>query len=86
MLYYTETVNPGLLLRPFHIRLVLNNGAPLNSALVERIPCARLCSAHTSKIRNKRMSSDIMKGTKVQTLGVRAVAGVCMVHGWLLGP
>ena len=28
----------------------------------------------------------IMKGTKVQTLGVRAVAGVCMVHGWLLGP
>ena len=26
-----------------------------------------------------------MKGTKVQTLGVRAVAGVCMVHGWLLG-
>ena len=32
-----------------------------------------------------------MKGTKVQTLGVRAVAGVCMagvcmVHGWLLGP
>ena len=28
----------------------------------------------------------IMKGTKVQTLGARAVAGVCMVHGWLLGP
>ena len=27
-----------------------------------------------------------MKGTKVQTLGVRAVAGVCMVQGWLLGP
>ena len=28
----------------------------------------------------------IMKGTKVQTLGARAVAGACMVHGWLLGP
>ena len=27
-----------------------------------------------------------MKGTKVQTFGARAVAGVCMVHGWLLGP
>ena len=26
----------------------------------------------------------IMKGTKVQTLGVRAVAGVCMVHGWCM--
>ena len=25
-----------------------------------------------------------MKGTKVQTLGVRAVAGVCMVHGWCM--
>ena len=27
-------------------------------------------------------SAGKMKGTKVQTLGVRAVAGVCMVHGW----
>ena len=27
---------------------------------------------------------NIMKGTKVQTLGVRAVAGVCMVHGWCM--
>ena len=26
----------------------------------------------------------LMKGTKVQTLGVRAVAGVCMVHGWCM--
>ena len=30
---------------------------------------------------NEVMTTSIMKGTKVQTLGVRAVAGVCMVHG-----
>ena len=27
-----------------------------------------------------------MKGTKVQTLGARAVAGAWCMHGWLLGP
>ena len=38
VLYYTETVNPRFLIRPFHVRLVQNNGAPLKSALVERFP------------------------------------------------
>ena len=33
--------------------------------------------------RSKQMHTYIMKGTKVQTLGARAVAGVCMVHGSL---
>ena len=27
----------------------------------------------------------IMKGTKVQTLGARAVAGICMVHRCMAG-
>ena len=39
MVYYTETVNLRFLIRPCHVRLVLNNGAPLKSALVERFPC-----------------------------------------------
>ena len=40
----------------------------------------------SSSTRLPSTSTVIMKGTKVLTLGVRAVAGVCMVHGWLLGP
>ena len=44
-----------------------------------------MCGCTPSTEMNVRITV-IMKGTKVQTLGVRAVAGVCMVHGWLLGP
>ena len=44
------------------------------------------CTTIATKQTRQSMSTVIMKGTKVQTLGVRAVAGVCMVHGWLLGP
>ena len=36
------------------------------------------------RINNCTHGHNIMKGTKVQTLGVRAVAGVCMVHGWCM--
>ena len=45
--------------------------------------CAQDC---IRRERSTVCTAIIMKGTKVQTLGVRAVAGVCMVHGWLLGP
>ena len=30
-------------------------------------------------------TANIMKGTKVQTLGTSAVAGAWTVHGWLIG-
>ena len=36
------------------------------------------------RIENLRIYAYIMKGTKVQTLGARAVSGACMA-GWLIG-
>ena len=34
--------------------------------------------------RGGEINTCIMKGTKVQTLGARAVAGAWCMHGWLL--